>query len=78
VLALSPADRQQIIMAFSDAINPHLHLNNPAVVVVNQPTVRKPLWNLLKAYLPEVVVLSYQDLTPELSPQAVKVVMMEG
>ena len=47
----------------------------PAVVVVNQPAVRRPIWNLLEPYLPEVVVLSYQDLVPELSPQPVSVVM---
>jgi len=75
VLALAPEQRKQIVIAFAKAIDPHSHLGQPAVVVVNQPSVRRPIWNLLEPYLPEVVVLSYQDLVPELSPQPVSVVM---
>ena len=78
VLALGPDQRKEIIVAFAKTIDPMMHVGQPAVVVVNQPSVRKPIWNLLQPYLPEVVVLAYQDLIPELSPQPIKVVMVES
>ncbi len=64
VLDMSYDDQDAIIRAMSAVINPQRHLDHPPVVLV-EPTVRRAFADMISAKLPDVTVLSFEELATD-------------
>ncbi|WP_339215296.1 flagellar biosynthesis protein FlhA [Ornithinibacillus sp. FSL M8-0202] len=72
-LALDPDSQQSIIKAISEQVE-NLALQEENPVILCSPAIRMYLKQLLDRFLPQVVVLSYNELEPTVQVQSVGVV----
>src|SRR5699024_7056003 len=72
-LALDPDTQQQIVTTIHEQIEKLAHRQEEAVVICS-PTVRMYLKQLIERYLPELAVISYNELEPTIQVQSVGVV----
>lgn len=72
-LSLDPDSQQKIINTISEEVE-KLSLQGETGVIMCSPAVRMYLKQLLDHYLPDVVVLSYNELEPSVQVQSVGVV----
>ncbi|MEM9420301.1 MAG: flagellar biosynthesis protein FlhA [Planctomycetota bacterium] len=74
-LALNLDERRRLLQSLNAGIPAHRHVEDPAVLAVSQPVLRGPLSELIKPYLPEVVVVTYDDLSAEIVPKQLGLIM---
>ncbi|MFS0672452.1 flagellar biosynthesis protein FlhA [Ornithinibacillus sp. 179-J 7C1 HS] len=72
-LALDPDTQQMIIKAISEEVE-RLALHEENAIILCSPAIRMYLKQLLDRFLPQVVVLSYNELEPTVQVQSVGVV----
>ncbi|SFA77336.1 flagellar biosynthesis protein FlhA [Lentibacillus halodurans] len=72
-LALDPESQEQIIKTIHEEVE-KMTLQEETAIVLCSPAVRMYLKQLLERFLPQVVVLSYNDLEPGVNVQSVGVV----
>jgi len=72
-LSLDPSSQQDIIRMISEEVE-KLTLQEDTAIIICSPAVRIYIKQLLDRYLPEVVVLSYNELEPNVQVQSVGVV----
>lgn len=72
-LALNPEAQQTIIQSVSKEIE-QLTMQDESAIVICSPVIRMHLKQLLERYLPDIVVLSYNELAPDVEVQSVGVV----
>lgn len=72
-LALDPDSQQKIIHSVSKQVE-QVSLQEEVPIILCSPTIRMYLKQLLDRFLPNVVVLSYNELEPNLEVQSVGVV----
>ncbi len=74
-LALEPNQAQKILASFHQAVERLAHLNHPPVVLCS-PVIRRHLKRLLERFIPQVVILSHSELTPQTKIQSLGTVML--
>ncbi|WP_164668980.1 flagellar biosynthesis protein FlhA [Virgibacillus doumboii] len=72
-LALDPASQEEIIKTIHEEVE-KLTLQEETAVVLCSPAIRMYLKQLLERFMPQVVVLSYNELEPNVQVQSVGVV----
>lgn len=72
-LALDPDTQQEIVKAINEEVE-RLALQEENAIVLCSPAIRMYLKQLLDRFLPQVVVLSYNELEPTVQVQSVGVV----
>ncbi|RKQ37500.1 flagellar biosynthesis protein FlhA [Oceanobacillus halophilus] len=75
-LALDPETQQTIITSIHEQVE-KLSLQEETAIVLCSPAIRMYLKQLLDRFLPQVVVLSYNELEPNVQVQSVGVVNVE-
>ncbi|KHE71272.1 FHIPEP family type III secretion protein, partial [Halobacillus sp. BBL2006] len=72
-LALDPESQQQIISAVAEQVE-QVSLQEETAILLCSPAVRMYVKQLLDRFLPQVTVLSYNELEPNVEVQSVGVV----
>ncbi len=72
-LSLDPSSQQDILRMIGEEVE-KLTLQEETAIIICSPTIRIYIKQLLDRYLPEVVVLSYNELEPNVQVQSVGVV----
>lgn len=72
-LAIDPESQQKIISSVTEKVE-KVSLQEETPIILCSPTIRMYLKQLLDRFLPEVVVLSYNELEPDLDVQSIGVV----
>lgn len=72
-LALDPESQQKIIGSVTDKID-NVSLQEEIPIILCSPTIRMYMKQLLDRFFPDVVVLSYNELEPDLDVQSIGVV----
>ncbi len=67
-VAVDPELARELVQAVRDAVD------HPRTVLLTQPDVRHPLWQLLAPELPHVSVLSYRELDPSVQVERLGVI----
>lgn len=62
IVALGIDDRRLVVDAVRTALSPLVHLRADPVLLVENASIRRPLRSILERQLPEVCVLSYDEL----------------
>jgi type III secretory pathway component EscV len=62
IVALGIDDRRLVVDAVRAALSPLVHLRADPVLLVENASIRRPLRSILERQLPEVCVLSYDEL----------------
>jgi flagellar biosynthesis protein FlhA len=68
---LNPMQVQELIDAASDSLSQAQQAFNRTPVVLCSPRIRLPLFQLLDRHIPQVVVMSYSELIPDIQVQAI-------
>jgi flagellar biosynthesis protein FlhA len=68
---LSPIQVQELIDSASDTLSQAQQAFNRTPVILCSPRIRLPLFQLLDRHIPQVAVLSYSELIPDIQVQAV-------
>ena len=74
-LTVSPDKVQAIVIGLNQAVEKFTKLSQPPAVLCS-PVVRRHFRRLVERFLPSLVVLSHNELTPELNVHALDVVKM--
>jgi len=74
-LSLEPALAQKILTGIHQALERISHLNYPPVILCS-PFIRRHLKKLLDRFLPQLAVLSHNELTPQTKIQALGTVTL--
>lgn len=72
-LSLDPVSQQDVIQTIGVEVE-KLTLQGETAIIICSPTIRMYVKQLLERYLPDVVVLSYNELEPNVQVQSVGVV----
>lgn len=72
-LAISPDSQQQIIRSISEKVE-QVSLQEEVPIILCAPTIRMYVKQLLDRYYPQVVVLSYNEVEPNLDVQSIGMV----
>ncbi|MCT2534539.1 flagellar biosynthesis protein FlhA [Aquibacillus koreensis] len=72
-LSLDPESQQQIIRSVSEKVE-QLSLQEETPIILCSPTTRMYIKQLLERFFPQVIVLSYNELEPNVEVQSVGVV----
>lgn len=75
-LALDPDSQQKIVRSVNEKVE-LISLQEETPIILCSPTIRMYMKQLLDRFLPNVVVLSYNELEPSLDVQSVGVVNIE-
>ena len=75
VITLSRDEQRRVVDAFRGAVDPARHRGGRAVVLVSG-YVRRPLRTLLEQSLPDVAVLAYEEVSPDMSLERLGLVML--
>ncbi|MEM7624456.1 MAG: flagellar biosynthesis protein FlhA [Planctomycetota bacterium] len=74
-LAMNLDERRRLLQSLAEGIPAHRHVKAPAVLAVSQPLLRRPLADLIRPYLPDVAVVTYDDLSAEIVPKQLGLIM---
>jgi type III secretory pathway component EscV len=75
IITLSRDEQRRVVEAFRSAVDPARHRDSRAVVLVSG-FVRRPLQTLLEQPLPDVAVLAYEEVSPDLALERLGLVML--
>jgi len=74
-LSLEPAAAQKILMSINQTLDRVSHLNSQPVILCS-PGIRRHLKKLLDRFLPQVAVLSHNEITPQTKIQSLGMVSL--
>jgi flagellar biosynthesis protein FlhA len=74
-LSLDPGLAQRILVSINQALEKIVHLNFQPVILCS-PTIRRHLKKLLDRFLPQVVIISHNELTPQSKIQSLGTVTL--
>ena len=74
-LSLDPSLAQRILVSINQALEKIVHLNYQPVILCS-PTIRRHLKKLLDRFMPQVVIISHNELTPQSKIQSLGTVTL--
>ncbi len=74
-LSLEPAVAQKVLMSINQTLDRVSHLNSQPVILCS-PAIRRHLKKLLDRFLPQVAVLSHNEITPQTKIQSLGMVSL--
>ena len=74
-LTMNLEERRRLLQSLAEGIPAHRHVKAPAVLAVSQAVLRRPLADMIRPYLPDVTVVTYDDLSAEIVPKQLGLIM---